>query len=138
MGIKHNFKQFLRRFKHVIDNNEEARLILARELIITTYSHILLTSPVDSGRYRGANELTMNEPATSSPIDVRERDVALSQAQQNLDLKKGIKSQKVFITNPLVYAWRIENGHSKIQAPNGVYGVARRFADIKWREVLGK
>jgi hypothetical protein len=96
-------------------------------------------SPVDTGLYRSAHDLTINETSTlhagktapeifeaGTMTDQQTQiDLAISRLDGARESFKGTIS--IFLTNNLQYAWALENGHSQ-QAPQGVYGIVRQRA----------
>lgn len=102
---------------------------LAKEIAIQALADLQTLSPVDTGRYRGAHDLTISEPSTVAPVSVRKEEEAIIEAQSRLGAFRTIPQNGVdiYIGNNLVYAWPIENGHSG-QAPQGVYSVAHSRA----------
>lgn len=93
-------------------------------IILSGYEHATLISPVDTGRYRGAHQISMDAPATSEPPAIRSVEDAKTEEAAHLVLTTDRKEQKVHISNPVAYAGALEHGHSK-QAPAGVYSVVR-------------
>jgi hypothetical protein len=102
-----------------IDDEVSAQV---RAIALALLGEIIQKSPVDTGRFRGNNIVSIGSPvyATSVEVDpsgnetIRRGEMALS----------GLKPYtQVFIQNNLPYAERLENGHSS-QAPTGIYGLS--------------
>jgi len=135
----HNYYDFKKRWAFETNRIRGQQTTLARKVIVSTFGRILVLSPVKTGRYRAAHQITIGGPATSSPIGGATEGAGnqLSAAETYLasKLKPG-QSLEIFISNPLIYAWAIEAGHSK-QAPQGVYLRAREYATQLWGKVTG-
>lgn len=119
---------------------------VAAEVAIQALADAQTISPVDTGLYRAAHDLTINEPSSFQPsttstvtdtgipppaVAPRGETVPeqLDLAQSRLDGARSTftGSMSIFLTNNLQYAWALENGHSQ-QAPQGVYGIVRQRA----------
>jgi hypothetical protein len=114
----------------VKDAPREAINIFAFEL----FKRIITTSPVDTGRFRGNWECTLNEPSGST-TDVTDKtgQETLGKIKAVIETAKG--DNAIFLANNLPYARKIEygtftdkpetektiGGFSK-QAPHGVVG----------------
>lgn len=94
----------------------------ARVIAMALLGEIVLRSPVDTGRFRLNNMVSIGTQlfATSDKVD---KDGAATIAAGQAALT-GLKPFTViYIQNNLPYAEKLENGHSK-KAPNGVFGLA--------------
>lgn len=92
---------------------------VVRGSLISLSARIIERSPVDSGRFRGNWQITVNSPATKqlSNKDKKGKKRKAAIAQKINSYKE---SQNVFyLTNNLPYGERLEFGWSK-QAPNGM------------------
>lgn len=95
-----------------------------REVAVLMLQGVLQNSPVDTGRFRGNNIVSINSDDVSY-------DYSLIDSTGVTTLQKGTSAinsdekpySAVVIQNNLPYADALENGHSG-QAPQGVYGVA--------------
>lgn len=124
--IKHNFDEALGAFnqdlqKAVVETNANGA-----EIALEAYRLISTRSPVDTGRFRASNFLTVDSSTTETvkeganfkseeQANMRDAEARLSK----LDLQK---NKYIRIQNNLEYAEALENGHSK-QAPRGVYAI---------------
>lgn len=108
-------------------------------------------SPFWSGRFRASNNISINNPDFSilppnpsagnypMPVSSPYKSKTLSDAQIVL---KGLKIyDKVYISNGLPYAKRIEAGGWSAQVPNGVYNVVaerirNRFSSVSLRGLM--
>ncbi len=101
---------------------EEALTQRVRVIALAMLNEIVLRSPVDTGRFRGNNILSVGAPVYTSSANV---DPTGSETiQQGVRVMTGLEPYtQVFIQNNLVYAVPLEDGHSK-QAPAGIYAVS--------------
>lgn len=121
MAIKSNAKSFAASVKIDLDKLGQEALSDVRTIMFETFSDIILRSPVDTGLFRSAHDLTLDFPSAFKPDEVG--GPRFSEAEGELQTIRQLKSMKIFITNNLEYAQALEHGHSK-QAPNGVYVLA--------------
>lgn len=93
-----------------------------RTIALALLGEIIQRSPVDTGRFRGNNIVSIG-----SPVYVNTNEVDPSGGEtirRGGAVLSGLKPYtQVFIQNSLPYAERLENGHSS-QAPAGIYGLA--------------
>lgn len=116
---------------------------IIRKTALNLYGDIIVNSPVDTGRFRANNMIsidneinyaTLETDGTKKISDKRESSKYLKESEKFNDLKLG---RFIYIQNNLVYAKDIEFGlYSKnsksgktsngfsIQAPSGVYRIA--------------
>lgn len=101
---------------------EEALTQRVRVIALTMLNEIVLRSPVDTGRFRGNNIVSVGAPVYTSSTNV---DPTGSETiQQGVRVMTGLEPYtQVFIQNNLIYAVPLEDGHSQ-QAPAGIYGVS--------------
>lgn len=93
-----------------------------RVIAMAMLNEIVLRSPVDTGRFRGNNIVSVGAPVytTTENLDKSGGETI----QRGLSAMSGLEPYtQVFIQNNLVYSEALENGHSK-QAPGGIYGVS--------------
>lgn len=101
---------------------EEALAQRVRVIALAMLNEIVLRSPVDTGRFRGNNIVSVGAPvyASSESFDPSGSETI----QRGLSAMSGLEPYtQVYIQNNLPYATALEDGHSK-QAPGGVYAVA--------------
>lgn len=93
-----------------------------RVIAIAMLNEIVLRSPVDTGRFRGNNIVSVGAPVYVSTLNV---DPAGAETIQNgARAVTGLEPYtQVFIQNNLPYAGPLEDGHSQ-QAPAGIYAVS--------------
>lgn len=101
---------------------EEALTQRVRVIALAMLNEIVLRSPVDTGRFRGNNIVSVGAPvyASSENLDPSGSETI----QRGLSAMSGLEPYtQVYIQNNLPYATALEDGHSK-QAPGGVYAVS--------------
>ncbi|MDH0749522.1 HK97 gp10 family phage protein [Pseudomonas sp. GD03842] len=93
-----------------------------RVIAMAMLNEVVLRSPVDTGRFRGNNIVSIGAPVYAQTGKVDPTGAAtISDGVSELS---GLEPfTVVYIQNNLPYAERLENGHSK-QAPSGIYGLA--------------
>lgn len=101
---------------------EEALTQRVRVIALAMLNEIVLRSPVDTGRFRGNNIVSVGSPVYTSSVNV---DPTGSETiQQGVRVMTGLEPYtQVFIQNNLPYAVPLEDGHSQ-QAPAGIYAVS--------------
>ncbi|MNV98841.1 hypothetical protein D3C71_1941400 [compost metagenome] len=101
---------------------EEALTQRVRVIALAMLNEIVLRSPVDTGRFRGNNIVSVGAPVYTSSANV---DPTGSETiQQGVRVMTGLEPYtQVFIQNNLIYAVPLEDGHSQ-QAPAGIYAVS--------------
>ena len=137
--VTHNFPEFFRDLQRHLDGVESERLAGVRRLALNTLGDIQELSPVDTGLYQSSHDLSIGapsdfEPSPESPPTPEEQ---RQKARSRLRGIRRLQGLSIFITSNLAYANRLEHGHSKLQAPHGVYGIAAQRAERVAREVLG-
>ncbi len=116
--------------------NKKLNLVL-RGAAITTFNSIIKQSPVDTGRFRGNWQATINTPAsgTIGVVGVKTSDV--DHPEQKLSGSE--LKDSLYLTNNLPYAEPLENGHSQ-QRPAGWVRTtvlsAQSELDKKFKEIV--
>ena len=113
------FKQMIEEKVAQVQQGEvQARKDIAFEILY----RIIYRTPVDTGNARSQWNvgLEKNNTAIDNAIDPTGQE-AVNRAQVVLDRMKSTDT-RIFFTNALPYAWRLETGWSK-QAPNGMVQV---------------
>ena len=108
---------------------EEKMDAVFQDVVIEIGESLIMLSPVDTGRFRGNWQLTINSPSRNS-LDTYDK-------QGYATLEKLVNSanalemgQKAYIVNNLIYSIPLEYGHSQ-QAPSGMVRVTlSRFQQI--------
>lgn len=106
-------------FANQVDEDVGKRL---RIISMALLSEIVQRSPVDTGRFRSNNQVSVGSPDYSTTNNV---DKAGGQTLQqgSAVIAQGKPYSVIYIQNNLSYAEALENGHSK-QAPTGIYAVS--------------
>lgn len=100
-----------------------------REIIIEIGNSLIRMSPVDTGRFRGNWQMTIEAPAagTLSTLDPTGTEATARIAGESILFRAGTTA---FIVNNLPYAIPLEYGHSD-QAPGGMVRITQaRFQQI--------
>lgn len=90
-----------------------------RIISMALLTEIVLRSPVDTGRFRANNQVSIGG-ADYSQISTIDQSGSVTIQQGSAVIAQGQPYSVIYIQNNLPYAERLENGHSK-QAPTGVY-----------------
>ena len=106
----------LQRFK--LKTVEQAGMIV-RKIVLDLHTRVVMRSPVDTGRFRANNSVSLNDmPGDSVLTFDKDGRVTISRGQQVMaSFKLG---DTIFIYNNVEYGMALEYGHSQ-QAPQGVY-----------------
>lgn len=93
-----------------------------RVIAIALLNEIVPRSPVDTGRFRGNNIVSVGAPVYTSTVNVDPAGAETLQA--GVRAVTGLEPYtQVFIQNNPPYAGPLEDGHSQ-QAPAGIYAVS--------------
>lgn len=95
---------------------------LQRRLAIEMLEQITIRAPVDTGRFKANNLVSVDEPVFYS-VNRYDKDGNETLAYGEAALAALVPYSVVYIQNNLIYAGALEDGHSG-QAPAGVYGVS--------------
>lgn len=114
-----SFTEDLKRFGA---KTEKAISMVVRKIVLDVHRRVVMRSPVDVGRFRANNQISLNDLPSSSTLafdkngaaTIRKGEVVMA----TFDL-----GDTVFIYNNVAYALPIEYGHSK-RAPGGVYRIS--------------
>lgn len=117
----------------VIEESEEHVKKISAEML----QAVIVGSPVMDGSFRNSNLITINHPTyhyiegegNTAPQGTLDQKAFDRGAKEILKFKLG---DKVYLTNALPYALKIENGHSD-QAPHGVYALAFQAVSSKYK-----
>lgn len=104
-----------------MDEVEGALVERIRAIAMAMHGEIISRSPVDTGRFRRNNIVSIGAPVFSTTLEV-DKDGAETRAEGIAALSALKPYTVVYIQNNLPYAERLENGHSG-QAPAGIYGI---------------
>jgi hypothetical protein len=110
-----------------------AALTVTRHLGFTAYGLVVSLSPVDTGRFRGNNNISLNtiDSSTTNSAPTKSQGTKVGQVPTSGEdtyasgvLGKLKFGDTIIISNNLPYARKLESGKGSRQAPNGVYGPA--------------
>jgi len=93
-----------------------------RIISMALLAEIVQRSPVDTGRFRANNQVSLGGPDYGITTEVDKSGAATLQ-QGSAVIAQGKPYSVIYIQNNLPYAEALENGHSK-QAPTGLYANA--------------
>lgn len=94
---------------------------------------VIIRSPVDQGAFRGNHKVSVNNPDTTSDKNLKDSQGNKTHLSESEKLKQLKLGDTVYIQNNLPYAVRLENGHSKEQAPLGIYGLTFLSVSSKYK-----
>jgi hypothetical protein len=102
-----------------VDNAEK----IIRKIIFDMHGRIVQRTPVDTGRAKANTHVSINNLPTGSTLEVDPTGTATIAAagRQIAQFKLG---DTAFIYNNLEYILALEYGHSKIQAPQGMFRIS--------------
>lgn len=114
-GLNGSFAQQLQQFREdTLENMDE----VFRRVMIEIGTTVIRLSPVDTGRFRGNWQFTVDAPATAS-LDNYDPDGHETTAKLVADVQHLSYGQTAYLVNTLIYAIPLEYGHSG-QAPAGM------------------
>ncbi|MBX5238625.1 HK97 gp10 family phage protein [Rhizobium sp. NLR22b] len=106
---------------------DDAILAVTKKVTLQALRGVVLKSPVDTGRFRGNWNVSVNV-ADMSTSDSLDKNGGSTITRGAAVVEALVPYTVVWVSNGLPYARRLENGHSK-QAPAGV--VALTVAEIE-------
>ena len=92
--------------------------LVVRKISLDLLTRIVRRSPVDTGRFRN-NWMTSVGSMNSTTSEATDKSGAQAIARAEAALDQARAGDRVFLSNSLPYARRLEYGHSK-QAPGGM------------------
>nr|WP_308811080.1 HK97 gp10 family phage protein [Pseudomonas protegens] len=108
-----------------------------RRVMIEIGSTVIRLSPVDTGRFKGNWQFTVDAPATAS-LDNYDKEGHDTVARLVADVQHLTFGQTAYLVNNLVYSIPLEYGHSS-QAPTGMLRITingfQQMVDQAVREV---
>lgn len=114
-GLNGSFAQQLQEFRdETLDTMDE----VFRRVMIEIGTTVIRLSPVDTGRFRGNWQFTVDAPASAS-LDNYDPDGHETIAKLVADVQQLSYGQTAYLVNNLIYAIPLEYGHSG-QAPAGM------------------
>lgn len=120
-GLNGSFAATLRQYRDqtLADMDE-----IFQRVVIEIGTTLIRLSPVDTGRFRGNWQFTIDSPASAS-LDNYDKEGH----QTIAELVGGVQSltygQTAYLVNNLIYAIPLEYGHSQKQAPAGMVRITK-------------
>ena len=106
----------------------------ANEITLFAHRGVVLKSPVDTGRFRGNNIISVGAPVfNTSGTTSRDSGPALNRGFRDLAAGRNAVYTVRYVQNNLPYGPGLERGNSQ-QAPLGIYGVT--FNEVRIRYTL--
>ena len=129
-----SIKRFEAEFNEGIKISIEASEQVIKKSIAKLANDIIMSTPVDTGQLRANWNVSLGSPNTEAALGKTDRSgVATSnRIESNLEKFNVKRNSKIFLSNNLNYATRIEFGHHSQQAPAGMV----RINIIKFAEHL--
>ena len=93
-----------------------------RFISLQLLNEIVQRSPVDTGRFRANNQVSIGSPEYSV-TDATDKSGGATLQQGSAVIAQGKPFSVIYIQNNLPYAEALEDGHSQ-QAPSGIYAVS--------------
>ena len=115
-------------FADVVEEDLTKRV---RTIALAMLQEIVLRSPVDTGRFRNNNIVSIVSPVYASTVETDASGAGT--ISRGAAAMSGLEPYTTaFIQNNLPYAQRLEDGHSKQAPPGGIYaasfhGVSQAF-----------
>lgn len=115
-------------FADVVEEDLTKRV---RTIALAMLQEIVLRSPVETGRFRNNNNVSIVSPVYASTVETDASGAGT--ISRGAAAMSGLEPYTtVFIQNNLPYAQRLEDGHSKQAPPGGIYaasfhGVSQAF-----------
>jgi hypothetical protein len=94
--------------------------LVVRRVMLEVFKKIVMKSPVDTGRFRANWEVSVGGYSRDAS---EKKDKSGASTLNKIIMSVNsipLSGQKIFLTNALPYAIRLENGWSKTQAPQGM------------------
>lgn len=125
-GLNGSFSETLRQYRDqaLADVDE-----VFRKVVIEIGSSVIRLSPVDTGRFRGNWQMTIDAPASAS-LDNYDKEGHDTIARLVSDAQPLTFGQTAYIVNNLIYAIPLEYGHSRKALTGMVRITKERFQDI--------
>lgn len=114
-----SFTVDLTRFKL---KTEQQMSQVVRKIVLDLHTQLVMRSPVDTGRFRANNSISINALPTDATLEFdKSGGVTISRAGVVIAAYK--LGDTIFLYNNVEYALALEYGHSQ-QAPQGCYRIS--------------
>lgn len=110
-----------------VDGDQHLRKISAEML-----QQVIVSSPVDTGAFRGNHRISVNIADNSYDVSVVDKGGSSTQQKGNQKILQAKLGDLVYVQNNLPYAVALENGHSQ-QRPLGIYSIAFMNVTSKYK-----
>jgi len=137
--FNHNFKEMKKSFDNVFQDRKKQQTDIVRAVILSSLSDVIFLSPIISGGYRSSHQVMIGTLGSiTTTVSIKEPFTVLAEGEQiiNANVKPKVRNLILFVTNPIAYAWALENGHSKLR-PNGIYSIAEDRVKNRWKKITG-
>lgn len=128
----------LQQWARIANRNKERLRLIAQEAYVETSSKVITRSPVDTGLFRNNWFAGLNEPEVRTTKYKSKKgfgEKGGARFTEFLQLSTAFDlGDKLFLTNSLPYARRLEFGHSQRMAPLGMV----RIAAAEWPRTVEK
>lgn len=130
-GLNGSFSETLQQFRDqaLADMDE-----IFRKVVIQIGTTVIRLSPVDTGRFRGNWQFTVDQPASAS-LDNYDKEGHDTIARLVSDAQHLTFGQTAYVVNNLVYGISLEYGHSS-QAPAGFVRITLEMFDSFVEEAI--
>lgn len=121
----YSIREFTASIDKWIASAEKGLEFAVEEMCREVHKALVMGSPVDTGRFRGNWQVTLNKiplHALNNYDKAGNKTIAAGESVINGMFRRGAAVTSVHFSNMLIYANALEYGHSK-QAPNGVVGI---------------
>lgn len=114
-------------FAREVEQTQNKRL---RAAALQALTGVIERSPVDTGAFRSNNRVSVGSPDDGYDESATDATGDATQAE-GLQIIGQVRDAfgVIYVQNNLPYAEALENGHSKNQAPSGVYAIT--FNDLR-------
>lgn len=104
------------------EKTEKSMNRFCRLVALDLHKRVVNKSPVDTGRFKANNQVSLNGLPSDSQLNVDKGGDATITSGSN-EVARFNLGDTIFIYNNVAYAMRLEFGHSK-QAPTGIYRIS--------------
>ncbi len=114
-----SFANDLKKFR---EKTEKTAELVCTKIIFDLYRRVVRRSPVDTGRFRANNQISLNDLPSTSVFEFK-KNQAVTIRDGEAVLASFSLGDTAFIYNNVAYALALEYGSSK-QAPQGMYRIS--------------
>ena len=103
-----------------------------KKITMDTVQSLVVSSPVDTGAFRGNHHITLGAPDKAFDITKQDKAGVNAMSEGATKILQAKLGGRVFIQNNLPYSLRLENGWSQ-QAPTGIYALTFMSVTSKYK-----